>query len=101
MSSKWRSERGDPSTPRLANNLRPIASVGVKGMLGVLKGQPPADGKVRLRADRTCNVDLLAGQTYAIFLYGDNVVWWPNEGTTRLWYVQDIDAKRLLVQLLE
>ena len=70
-------------------------------MLGVLKGQPPADGKVRLRADRTCNVDLLAGQTYAIFLYGDNVVWWRNEGTTRLWYVQDIDAKRLLVQLRE
>jgi hypothetical protein len=43
----------------------------------------------------------MAGQTYAIFLYGDNVVWWPNERTTRLWYVQDIDAKRLLVQLRE
>src|SRR5262245_59148750 len=29
-------------------------------VVGVLKGQPPADGKVRLSADRTCNVDLLA-----------------------------------------
>jgi len=43
----------------------------------------------------------MAGQTYAIFLYGDNVGWWQNERTTRLWYVQDIDAKRLLVQLRE
>jgi hypothetical protein len=70
-------------------------------VVGVLKGRPPAGGKVRLRADRTCNVDLLAGQTYAIFLYGDNVVWGPNEGTTRLWHVQNIDAKRLLEQLRE
>lgn len=70
-------------------------------VVGVMKGQPPADGKVRLRADWTCNVRLLAGQTYAIFLYGDNVVWWPNMGTTRLWQVQNIDAKRPVDQLRE
>jgi len=70
-------------------------------VLGVLKGQPPADGKVRFRANGYCNVELLAGQTYSIFLYGDNVVWWPNMGTTRLWQVQNIDAGRLVHQLRE
>lgn len=70
-------------------------------VLGVLKGRPPADGKVRFRANGYCNVELLAGQTYAIFLYGDNLIRGHNEGLTRLWNVPNIDAKRLLEQLSE
>jgi len=40
----------------------------------VLKGEPPADSKVRAFAEQECNVLLVPGFDYVIFLYGDNLV---------------------------
>jgi hypothetical protein len=66
-----------------------------------LKGQPPANGKVKAGADIHCNVRLLAGQDYAFFLYQDNFVRGLNEGTTHFAHVQNVDAKWLLEQIRE
>ena len=38
----------------------------------VLKGEPPADGKVRAFGEQECNVLLVPGFDYVIFLYKDN-----------------------------
>jgi hypothetical protein len=38
----------------------------------VLKGEPPADGKVRAYASQGCNVLLVPGFEYVIFLFKDN-----------------------------
>ena len=46
----------------------------------VLKGQPPADGRVTASAQRFCNVLLVPGFEYIIFLYDDNFVRPQNMG---------------------
>jgi hypothetical protein len=38
----------------------------------VLKGEPPADGKVRAFGEQYCNVLLVPGFDYVIFLYKEN-----------------------------
>ncbi|HEX5999280.1 MAG TPA: hypothetical protein VFZ16_07770 [Hyphomicrobiaceae bacterium] len=69
--------------------------------MGVPKGEPPADGKVRARASQFYNVALLAGQDYAIFLYGDSFIHSHLHATTPLWLAAKPDASRLLEQLHE
>jgi hypothetical protein len=68
-----RTEEGEPSgaSPTLVATLR---------IKEVLKGEPPADGKVRASAQQYCNVLLVPGFDYVIFLYGDNLVLAPNRG---------------------
>jgi hypothetical protein len=92
----------EAGTIRTADHLPPVPVVeGTFRVVEVLKGQPPADGNVRARAHIHCNMRLLAGQDYAIFLYEDNFIWGVNAGTTHLMHVQNVDAKRLLEQIRE
>jgi hypothetical protein len=65
-----------PLTPMMVATLRVIE---------VLKGEPPADGKVRASASQDCNVLLVPGFDYVIFLYGDNLVRPPNLGAYTLY----------------
>src|SRR5262245_32086353 len=50
----------------------------------VLNGGPPEDGKVRAFGEGECNVLLVPGFDYLIFLYGDNLVRPPNLGAYAL-----------------
>lgn len=89
----------EAGTIRESDDSSPEPAVeGTFRVVGVLKGEPPADGKVRASASMHCNEILLAGQEYAIFLYGDNLIR-RGGGTTHLWHPENVDAKRLLEQL--
>jgi len=92
----------EAGTIRTADHLPPVPVVeGTFRVVEVLKGEPPADGKVRATAHIHCNLRLLAGQAYAIFLYEDNFIRGLNEGTTHFVHVQNVDTKRLLEQIRE
>ena len=91
----------EAGTMRESDDSSPEPAVeGTFRVVGVLKGEPPADGKVRASASMHCNVPLRAGQDYAIFLYGDNLIR-RDGGTTHLWHPESVDAKHLLDQLQE
>jgi hypothetical protein len=91
----------EAGTIRRADHLPPTPVVEATfRVVGVLKGEPPADRKVRAYAERHCNLTLLAGQNYAIFLYGDNFIRGLNEGTTGL-RGKSIDVKKLPGELRE
>jgi hypothetical protein len=82
------------------SHMSPVPVVeGTFRVVGVLKGEPPTNGKVKAIASLHCNVRLLAGQSYAIFLYGDNFIRSHHEGTTPV--AEDVDATRLLELLHE
>ena len=67
-------------TKRRADHLPPAPVVeATVRVVEMLKGEPPADGKVRAFAEVHCNVRLMAGQDYAIFLYQDNFIRGRNE----------------------
>src|SRR5262245_49734922 len=51
-----------------------VAVEGTFGVIEVLKGQPPADGKVRAPAFEACGPVLLAGWEYVFFLHEGNFI---------------------------
>lgn len=52
-------------------------------LVEVLKGRPPADGRVREPLPHICTRSLLVGLEYVIFLDGD-ILWAKDEGTRPL-----------------
>jgi hypothetical protein len=69
----------------------------------VLKGQPPADGKVRslVYGPGNCTIPLLAGWDYVFFLVpgdGHNFVGWPN-GSFGTFNIEGTEPKRILEEL--
>jgi hypothetical protein len=66
-------------------------------VIEVLKGEPPADGKVRslVYGAGNCSVALLAGLDYLVFLQDGNFVLWPG-GTMAFFNLDGTEPKRLL-----
>jgi hypothetical protein len=64
-----------------------------------LKGKPPADGKVKTPVNGIARMPLLPGLDYIVFLYGDNVIRGPIEGTRRIINIEDPQEKYRLEKL--
>jgi hypothetical protein len=74
----------------------------VEGMFRVveaLKGEPPADGKVKTPVLGTVCMPLLPGLDYIVFLYGDNVIRGPGVGTRPILNLDDSQEKHRLEKL--
>jgi hypothetical protein len=52
---------------------------GVVGVVEMLKGPPPADGKIRSRiyGPGNCTIPILAGTDYLLFIHQDNLISYP------------------------
>jgi hypothetical protein len=65
----------------------------------ILKGDPPADGKVKTPVLGIICMPLLPGLDYIVFLYGDNIIRGPGEGTRPIIDIEDPQEKRWLEKL--
>lgn len=76
------------------------AVVATSRTIEILKGRPPADGKVMSPAygPGNCSVPLLAGSTYLFFLYDDNVVLLLG-GSELFWNLDGIEPQKILSEL--
>ena len=73
-------------------------------MVEMLKGPPPADGKIRSRVygAGNCTIPIMAGIDYLLFIHEDNLISYP--GSSRPLPslkegLQDIETKQLLRSL--
>jgi hypothetical protein len=65
-----RTEEAEPLRDHMYGTSTPVL-VATLRIEEALKGEPPADGKVRAYAKQRCNVLLVPGFDYVIFLYKD------------------------------
>jgi hypothetical protein len=60
---------------------------------------PPADGKVKTPVLGSVCMPLLPGLDYIVFLYADNVIRGPGEGTRPIFNIEDPQEKHRLEKL--
>jgi len=64
-----------------------------------LKGEPPADGKLKTPVLGIVCMPLLPGLDYIVFLYGDNIIRGPGEGTRPIINIESPQEKHRLEKL--